>query len=264
LILKRPNELEIMHEAGNLLYQVHDLVGREVSPGVTTKHLNEIAQDAILKFGARPAFLGYHGFPATINASINEVIVHGIPGARKLVAGDIISIDIGLIFKGFVADSARTYPVGEISTKARKLLEVTDAALWAGIRACKAYGRLGDVSNAIQRTVEKAGFSVVREFVGHGVGRKMHEEPQVPNWGNAGKGAVLKPGLTIAIEPMVTIGKTKVTVLDDGWTAITDDRSLSAQIEHTVAITTNGPRVLTLPKGMPYGPIYKPQELVTV
>jgi methionyl aminopeptidase len=253
-----------MHEAGNLLYQVHDMVASEVAPGVTTKHLNEVAQDAILKFGARPAFLGYHGFPATINASINEVIVHGIPSARKLVAGDIISVDIGLIFKGFVADSARTYPVGQISTKARKLLEVTDAALWAGIRACKAFGRLGDVSNAIQKVVEKAGFSVVREFVGHGVGRSMHEDPQVPNWGNAGKGPVLKPGLTIAIEPMVTVGKTKVTVLDDGWTAITDDRSLSAQIEHTVAITTNGPRVLTLPKGMPYGPIYKPQELAAV
>ena len=253
-----------MHEAGNMLYQVHDMVAAEVAPGVTTKHLNDVAQDAILRFGARPAFLGYHGFPATINASINEVIVHGIPSARKLVAGDIISVDIGLIFKGFVADSARTYPVGQISGKARKLLEVTDAALWAGIRACKAYGRIGDVSNAIQKVVEKAGFSVVREFVGHGVGRSMHEDPQVPNWGNAGKGAVLKPGLTIAIEPMVTIGKTKVTVLDDGWTAITDDRSLSAQIEHTVAITTNGPRVLTLPKGMPYGPVYKFQELVAV
>ncbi len=240
------------------------MVAAEVAPGVTTKHLNEVAQDAILRFGARPAFLGYHGFPATINASINEVIVHGIPSARKLVAGDIISVDIGLIFKGFVADSARTYPVGQISNKARKLLEVTDAALWAGIRACKAYGRVGDVSNAIQRVVEKAGFSVVREFVGHGVGRSMHEDPQVPNWGNAGKGAVLKPGLTVAIEPMVTIGKTKVTVLDDGWTAITDDRSLSAQIEHTVAITTNGPRVLTLPKGMPYGPVYVPQELAAV
>ena len=253
-----------MHEAGNMLYQVHDMVAAEVAPGVTTKHLNDVAQDAILRFGARPAFLEYHGFPATINASINEVIVHGIPSARKLVAGDIISVDIGLIFKGFVADSARTYPVGQISGKARKLLEVTDAALWAGIRACKAYGRIGDVSNAIQKVVEKAGFSVVREFVGHGVGRSMHEDPQVPNWGNAGKGAVLKPGLTIAIEPMVTIGKTKVTVLDDGWTAITDDRSLSAQIEHTVAITTNGPRVLTLPKGMPYGPVYKFQELVAV
>ena len=253
-----------MHEAGNFLYQVHDLVAAEVAPGVTTKHLNDVAQDAILWFGARPAFLGYHGFPATINASINEVIVHGIPSARKLVAGDIISVDIGLIFKGFVADSARTYPVGQISSKARKLLEVTDAALWAGIRACKAYGRLGDVSNAIQRVVEKAGFSVVREFVGHGVGRSMHEDPQVPNWGNAGKGAILKPGLTIAIEPMVTIGKTKVTVLEDGWTAITDDRSLSAQIEHTVAITSDGPRVLTLPKGIPYGPVYKPQELAAV
>jgi methionyl aminopeptidase len=260
IVYKRPAELEIMAEAGELLYRVHDLVEKALEPGVTTQHLNDIAQNAILEFGAKPAFLGYNGFPATINASINEEIVHGIPGSRRLRNGDIISVDIGLHYKGWVADSARTYPVGDISATARRLLEVTDAALWAGIRAAQAGRRLGDVSWAVQKTVESAGFSVVREFVGHGVGRKMHEEPQVPNWGQPGKGPELRPGMTFALEPMVTVGRTKVNVLQDGWTAVTSDGSLSAQIEHTVAITANGPRVLTLPKGAPLGPTYKPSE----
>ena len=260
IVYKRPAELEIMAESGELLYRVHDLVQKALEPGVTTQHLNDIAQNAILEFGAKPAFLGYNGFPATINASINEEIVHGIPGSRKLRNGDIISVDIGLHYKGWVADSARTYPVGDISATARRLLEVTDAALWAGIRAAQAGRRLGDVSWAVQKTVESAGFSVVREFVGHGVGRKMHEEPQVPNWGQPGKGPELRPGMTFALEPMVTVGRTKVNVLQDGWTAVTSDGSLSAQIEHTIAITANGPRVLTLPKGAPMGPTYKPLE----
>jgi methionyl aminopeptidase len=258
IVYKRPAELEMMAEAGAILHRVHDLVGREVREGVTTQHLNDMAERAILEFGARPAFLGYNGFPATINASINEEIVHGIPGPRKLRNGDIISVDIGLHYKGWVADSARTYPVGDVSATARKLLEVTDAALWAGIRAAQAGRRLGDVSAAVQKTVERAGFSVVREFVGHGVGRKMHEEPQVPNWGQPGKGPELRPGMTFALEPMVTVSRTKVNVLSDGWTAVTADGSLSAQIEHTIAITAQGPRVLTLPKGAPQGPTYKP------
>ena len=257
MILKRHAELEIMAEAGALLYQVHDLVAREIEPGVTTAHLNRVAENAILKFGARPTFLGYNGFPAAINASINEVIVHGIPGPRKLRQGDVLKIDIGLTYRGYVADSARTYPVGTVSALARQLIETTDKALWAGIGACKAGGRLGDVSNAIQRTVEAAGFSVVREFVGHGVGRSMHEDPQVPNWGQPGKGVLLKPGLTIAIEPMVTVGRTPIDVLEDGWTARTRDGSLSAQIEHTVAITESGPRVLTLPAHVPHGPAFE-------
>jgi methionyl aminopeptidase len=260
IVYKRPAELEMMAQAGELLYRVHDLVEKALEPGVTTQHLNDIAQNAILEFGAKPAFLGYNGFPATINASINEEIVHGIPGSRKLRNGDIISVDIGLHYKGWVADSARTYPVGDISATARRLLEVTDAALWAGIRAAQAGRRLGDVSWAVQKTVESAGFSVVREFVGHGVGRKMHEEPQVPNWGQPGKGPELRPGMTFALEPMVTVGRTKVNVLQDGWTAVTSDGSLSAQIEHTLAITAAGPQVLTLPKGAPTGPIYKPLE----
>ena len=264
IVYKRAAELEIMAEAGAILYAVHDLVEREVAEGVTTQHLNDVAQRAILEFGAKPAFLGYNGFPATINASINEQIVHGIPSARKLRNGDIISVDIGLHYKGFVADSARTYPVGQVSSTARRLLEVTDAALWAGIRAAQAGKRLGDVSWAVQKTVESAGFAVVREFVGHGVGRQMHEEPQVPNWGQPGKGPEMRPGMTFALEPMVTISRTKVNVLQDGWTAVTANGSLSAQIEHTIAITTQGPRVLTLPKGVAHGPTYKPLETQTV
>ncbi len=257
IIYKRANELEMMAVAGEILYKVHDLVEQAVAEGVTTKHLNEIAENAILEFGARPAFLGYNGFPATINSSINDVIVHGIPSGQKLRNGDIISVDIGLHYKGWVADSARSYGVGSISPIAKKLLIVTDAALWAGIKAAQAGRRLGDVSWAVQKTVEAAGFSVVREFVGHGVGRKMHEEPQVPNWGQPGKGVVLKPGMTFALEPMVTVGRTDVVVLEDKWTAKTKDGSLSAQIEHTVAITEKGPRVLTLPKGAAWGPVYK-------
>jgi methionyl aminopeptidase len=257
IIYKRPNELEMMAAAGEILYKVHDLVEKAVAEGVTTKHLNDLAENAILEFGARPAFLGYNGFPATINSSINDVIVHGIPSGQKLRNGDIISVDIGLHYKGWVADSARSYGVGSISPMAKKLLEVTDAALWAGIKAAQVGRRLGDVSWAVQKTVENAGFSVVREFVGHGVGRKMHEEPQVPNWGQAGKGPVLKPGMTFALEPMVTVGRTDVIVLEDKWTAKTQDGSLSAQIEHTIAITEKGPRVLTLPKGAAWGPVHK-------
>lgn len=248
MILKRPSEIEIMADAGELLFKVHDLVAAEIRAGTTTARLNEIAERAILKFGARPAFLGYNGFPASINASINEVVVHGIPGPRRLEDGDIISVDCGLIYRGFVADSARTYTVGEVSETAKRLINTTAAALEAGITACQPGNRLGDVSNAIQRVIEAAGFSVVREFVGHGVGRAMHEDPQVPNWGRPGKGPVLKPGLVLALEPMVTVGRTAVDILEDGWTAVTRDGSLSAQIEHTVAITEAGPRVLTQPR----------------
>jgi methionyl aminopeptidase len=255
MILKRASEIEIMAEAGELLYRVHDLVADEVRPGVSTARLNEIAERAILKFGARPAFKGYNGFPASINASINEVVVHGIPGPRRLEDGDIISIDCGLVYRGFVADSARTYTVGQVSDTAKRLIQTTAGALEAGIKACQPGNRLGDVSHAIQRVVEDAGFSVVREFVGHGVGRAMHEDPQVPNWGRPGKGPVLKAGLVLALEPMVTVGRTAVDILEDGWTAVTRDGSLSAQIEHTVAITEAGPRVLTQPRDVKTAPV---------
>ncbi|MFN3267522.1 MAG: type I methionyl aminopeptidase [Deinococcales bacterium] len=261
IIYKRPNEIEMMATAGEILYKVHELVGQAVKVGATTQSLNDIAEKAILEFGARPAFLGYNGYPATLQTSINDVIVHGIPSAQKLRDGDIISVDIGLHYKGWVADSACSYAVGNISPIAQKLLEVTDAALWAGIKAAQAGRRLGDVSWAVQKTVEAAGFSVVREFVGHGVGRKMHEEPQVPNWGQPGKGPVLKPGMTFALEPMVTVGRTDVVILEDKWTAKTKDGSLSAQIEHTIAITERGPRVLTLPKGAVWGPVHKPNPI---
>lgn len=249
VIIKRPGELDLMAEAGDLLHQVHDLVALEVRAGVSTARLNEVAESAILKFGARPAFLGYNGYPATINASINEVVVHGIPGPRVLKDGDIISIDCGLIHRGFVADSARTYAVGEVTEEAKRLMSATEASLQAGIEAMVPGNRLGDVSNAVQQVVENAGFWVVREFVGHGVGRAMHEDPQVPNWGRPGKGLVLKPGVVLAIEPMVTSHRTAVDTLDDGWTAVTRDHSLAAHFEHTVAVTDHGPRILTALKG---------------
>ncbi len=248
MILKRPGEIEIMAEAGALLHAVHDRVEEAIKAGVSTQALNDIAMRSILEFGARPAFLGYNGFPATINASVNEEVVHGIPGPRELKNGDIISVDIGLVYKGFVADSARTHMVGEVSELAKRLVEVTEKALWAGIAAAQPNRRLGDVSSAVQKIIEAAGFSVVRQFVGHGVGRAMHEEPQVPNWGRPGKGPILKPGLVFALEPMVTTGKPDVRILKDGWTAVTSDGSLAAQTEHTIAVTENGPRVLTLPK----------------
>ena len=253
MILKRPSEIDLMAEAGVVNRQALEKVAEAIAPGVSTAELDRIAEDAIISAGGRPAFKGYRGFPGTLNTSINEVVVHGIPGRQVLKEGDILSVDIGTVYKGYVADQARTFAVGKVSDDASALLRATEASFWAGVEKCVAGNRLGDVSAAIQGVIEDAGFWVVREFVGHGIGRDMHEAPEVPNFGRAGVGPLLRPGLVLAIEPMVTLRRTRVVVLEDGWTAVTKDRSLAAHYEHTVAITTDGPRVLTAPDQSPHG-----------
>jgi methionyl aminopeptidase len=247
MILKRPAELEVMAEAARINREALDAVEAAVRVGATTAELNDLAEDAILSRGGRPAFKGYNGFPATLCTSVNEVVVHGFPSDRPLASGDLLSIDIGTWYGGYAADMARTYAIGEVSDEAKRLIEATERSLDAGIAAMQAGNRLGDVSAAIQAVVETNGFWVVREFVGHGIGRAFHEAPNVPNFGRAGTGPILRPGLVLAIEPMVTVGKTAVDVLDDGWTAVSADRSLAAHVEHTVAITEDGPWVLTAP-----------------
>lgn len=245
MILKRRSELEVMAEAGRINREALEVVAALVAPGVTTAQLNEAAEDAILSRGGKPSFKGYNGFPASICASPNEVVVHGFPDDRPLVEGDVLSIDIGTHYRGYHADMAVTYPVGNVSVEARRLLEVTERSLVAGIEKAQAGARLGDVSAAIQDVVEAAGNWVVREFVGHGIGRDFHEGPEVPNFGRAGTGPLLRPGLVLAIEPMVAQRRTRVVVADDGWTAFTENGSLAAHFEHTVAITDDGPWVLT-------------------
>ncbi len=245
MIVKRRSELEVMAEAAVINREALEVVERAVTPGVTTRELNALAEDAILSRGGKPAFKGYNGFPATICASPNEVVVHGFPDDRPLAEGDIISIDIGTFYRGYAADMARTYPVGNVSVDAERLLDVTQRSLTAGIERAQAGGRLGDVSAAIQDVVEAAGYWVVREFVGHGIGRDFHEGPEVPNFGRAGTGPVLRPGLVLAIEPMVAQRRARVVIADDGWTASTENGCLAAHFEHTVAITEDGPWVLT-------------------
>ena len=245
IVLKSPAEIERMAAAGALLTEVMDQVEAAVRPGVTTAELDRIAREGILERGAKPAFLGLYGFPATVCASPNEVVVHGIPVDEPLREGDIISIDVGLFHQGYAADMARTFPVGKVSADAKRLIEVTEESFWKGFEAAQPDARLGDVSAAIQRHVEDAGFWVVREFVGHGIGRQMHEDPQVPNFGRPGVGPKLRPGMVLAIEPMVTLFAAPVVVLDDGWTASSGRGNLAAHYENTVAITESGPRLLT-------------------
>jgi len=245
VILKRRSELEVMAEAAVINREALETVERAIQVGVTTAELNAIAEDAILSRGGRPAFKGYNGFPATLCTSVNEVVVHGFPDDRPLADGDIISIDIGTFYRGYAADQARTYPVGTVPVETLRLLDATERSLTAGIEAAQAGSRLGDVSAAIQGVVEQASFWVVREFVGHGIGREFHEGPEVPNFGRAGTGPVLRPGLVLAIEPMVAQSRTRVLVADDDWTAFTENGSLAAHFEHTVAITEDGPWVLT-------------------
>jgi methionyl aminopeptidase len=248
--LKRRSELDVMAEAARINREAMDAVAEAVAVGVTTAELNRIAEDAIVSRGGRPAFKGYKGasstpFPGTLCTSVNDVVVHGIPDDRPLIDGDIVSIDVGTFYRGFAADLARTFAIGHVSEEAHRLIQVTEQALLAGIEAAQVGNRIGDVSAAIQGVVESAGFWIVREFVGHGIGRAFHEDPEVPNYGHAGTGPVLRPGLVLAIEPMVTTRSTRVVVLDDGWTAPTADGSLAAHVEHTVAITEEGPWVLT-------------------
>jgi methionyl aminopeptidase len=245
ITLKSAREVSNMREAGRIVAMALQELGKRVVPGVTTGELNQFADEFMRREGAEPAFLGYQGFPASICASVNEEVVHGIPGLKKLENGDIISIDIGAVYHGYVGDATLTFPVGEISAEASRLLQVTRQSLFEGIGRAVPGNRIGDISAAVQQYVESHGYQVVRDFVGHGVGARMHEEPQVPNFGRAGMGPRLQPGMTIAIEPMVNVGTYEVMVMPNHWTAVTRDHSLSAHFEHTVLITGGQPEILT-------------------
>jgi methionyl aminopeptidase len=244
--IKSADQLKKMCAAGKVVADTLSEIAANTLPGMTTLDLDDIAVYMLKKHGAISSFKGYRGFPNSICASINEEVVHGIPGPKKLMEGDIISIDFGAIVDGYHGDSAITIPVGEISQEAQKLIRVTQESLFAGIKMAVAGNRLSDVSNAIQQYAEKHNFSVVRDLVGHGIGQDMHEDPQIPNFGKPGYGPILKPGMTLAIEPMINVGKYDVDQLSDHWTVVTKDGSLSAHFEHTVAVTENGPEILTL------------------
>ena len=247
IILKTQKELSAMREAGRISNQALVEAGKHIRAGMTTKELDKIIHDFIVSKGAKPSFLGYGGFPASACISINNEVIHGIPGSRKIQNGDIVSVDVGAYYKGFHGDNAYTFAVGEISPEAQKLLDVTKESLYKGIAAAVPGARIGDVANAVQTHVEQAGFAVVRKYVGHGIGANLHESPEVPNFGTAGRGVRLVPGMTIAIEPMVNIKGADVKVLPDGWTVLTASGSLSAHFEHTIAITEHGPVILTDP-----------------
>ena len=247
IILKSQRELQYMYEAGQIVARTLNELERSIEPGITTAELDRIAERFIIKNMAKPAFKGYNGYPATICASINEEVVHGIPSrSRRLKPGDIVSIDVGAVINGYVGDAARTYPVGEVDLEVRRLLATTKEALSKGIEKAIADNRLSDISNAVQVYVEANHFSVVRDFVGHGIGRNMNEDPQIPNFGPPGRGPRLKPGMALAIEPMVNMGTYEVETLTDNWTVITKDKKWSAHFEHTIAITEEGPWILTI------------------
>ncbi len=250
MILKRPSEIDAMEDAAVINRAALEAVEAMIAPGVTTLELNDVAEEVIVRNGGRPAFKGYRGFPATLCTSLNEVVVHGIPDGRPLEEGDIVSVDVGTFYKGYAADMAKTYAVGTIPEEVQRLLDTTERSLYAGVDQAQAGNRLGDVSAAIQDVIEREGMWVVREFVGHGIGRTFHEPPDVPNYGRAGAGPLLRPGLVLAIEPMVAMSRTSIIVLDDGWTAPTETGVLSAHFEHTVAITDDGPRILTAKETM--------------
>jgi methionyl aminopeptidase len=247
LVTRKSNrEVELMRIAGRIVALAHQAVAKAIKPGVSTKQLDDLVEKVIRDNDAIPSFKNYHGYPASACISINEEVVHGIPSPRRILkSGDIVSVDIGAIYKGYHGDSAWTYPCGNISDEAKRLLEGTKASLFAGLEYAKANNRLSDISHAIQKYAEGLGFSVVREFVGHGVGKQLHEDPQIPNYGLPGRGIRLKPGMTLAIEPMINLGNKEVKVLQDGWTTITRDRSLSAHFEHSILITTDGYEILT-------------------
>ncbi len=242
---KSEREIAYMREAGRVVARTHAMLAKAVKAGVTTAELDRLAEDFIVRSGARPAFKGLYGFPYTICASVNEEVVHGFPGLRKLENGDIISIDIGAEINGYFGDSAVTYPVGDISSEAARLLKVTEESLYKGIEKARVGNRLSDISHAVQTCAESYGFSVVRDYVGHGIGKKPHEDPQVPNFGRPGRGPRLKKGMTLAIEPMVNAGTYEVQTLSNNWTVVSLDAKLSAHFEHTIAITDNEPEILT-------------------
>lgn len=245
VVIKSAEEVEKIRQANRIVARVLARLVTETRPGVTTRCLDDLAERLCREEGAMPAFKGYKGFPYSLCASVNEQVVHGFPSERPLADGDILSMDFGVHYKGFYGDSAVTVAVGTVSDKARRLMEVTERSLYDGIAQARCGNRLSDISHAVQECVEKEGFSVVRKFVGHGIGRKLHEDPQVPNYGEPGMGPRLRAGMTLAIEPMVNAGGHEVHILEDGWTAVTDDGSLSAHFEHTIAITDNGPVILS-------------------
>jgi methionyl aminopeptidase len=245
IVKKTPAEIDKMARAGEILVRTMDLLAGKVRPGVTTAELDTAAEKYIRSQGATPAFKGYRGFPGSICASPNDMVVHGIPGRFRLSRGDTLSVDIGVIYDGWVADAARTFPVGEVSPVAAKLLEVTEESLFKAVEQCRPGRHLEDVGHAVQEHVEAAGFSIVRSLVGHGIGRSMHEEPQVANYGRPGKGVMLEEGMVFAVEPMTTAGRHMVRMGDDGWAIYSQDGSTTAHFEFTIAVTADGPRILT-------------------
>jgi len=245
IVKKTPAEIDKMARAGEILVRTMDLLAAKIRPGVTTGDLDQAAERFIRSQGATPAFKGYRGFPGSICASPNDMVVHGIPGRFKLSRGDILSVDIGVVYDGWVADAARTFAVGEVSPVAAKLLDVTRESLFKAVEQCRPGNHLGDIGAAVQQHVEAGGFSVVRSLVGHGIGREMHEEPQIPNYGTPGKGVLLEPGMVLAVEPMTTAGRHMVRMGDDGWAIYAQDGSLTAHFEFTIAVTEDGPRILT-------------------
>ncbi len=247
IIIKSQQEIDLMRESGKVTGYILSELSNMVRPGISTKEINEFVEGTILKNHMIPSFKGYNGFPASACVSVNEEVVHGIPSAKKVLQeGDIVSVDVGSTFKGYVSDAARTYPVGEISAEARKLINVTEQSFFEGLKFCKVGYRLSDISAAIQKKAESEGFSVIRDFVGHGVGRAMHEEPQIPNYGKPGRGPRLAAGMVFAIEPMINQGDYEVEVLENNWTVVTVDGKLSAHYENTVVITDDEPELLTL------------------
>jgi methionyl aminopeptidase len=245
IILKQPEEIEKLRDSNGIVAEILKELRLRVKPGITTGELDRLAEEMSRKRGAVPAFKGYKGFPFSLCTSVNSEVVHGMPSDRVLVEGDIVSLDFGVFYRGYYGDAAITVPVGRVSEKAARLLRVTEGGLYDGIEQARAGNRLGDISAAVQRHVETAGYSVVRDFVGHGIGRNLHEEPQIPNYGVKGRGIELKPGMVLAIEPMVNEGTYKVRVLQDGWTVTTEDGQLSAHFEHSVVIMENGPDILS-------------------
>ncbi|HNV55825.1 MAG TPA: type I methionyl aminopeptidase [Smithellaceae bacterium] len=245
VILKQPDEIDKAKASSRIVAEVLSVLRERIKPGVTTRELDKIAESVTEKRGAKPAFKGYRGYPYSLCASVNEEVVHGMPSGRVLKEGDIVGLDFGVYYQGFYGDAAVTLPVGRVSEEAARLMRVTEQSLYAAIEQASSGNRLGDISAAVQETAESAGYSVVRDFVGHGIGRNMHEDPQIPNFGKKGRGIELQTGMILAIEPMVNAGRYRVKILPDGWTVITEDGSLSAHFEHSVAITDNGPEILS-------------------
>jgi methionyl aminopeptidase len=246
IILKSREEIEKIRKSNRIAAQILEKLREIIAPGITTADLDRVAEEMAGRNSARPAFKGYRGYPASLCTSVNSEVVHGIPSARELREGDIVSLDFGILFEGYYGDSALTVPVKEVSPEGMRLIRVTEESLYRGIEQARAGNRLGDISAAVQEHVEAAGFSVVRDYVGHGIGKSLHEDPQIPNYGTRGRGIVLKKGMVLAIEPMVNEGRYNVRVTGDGWTVVTEDGKLSAHFEHTIAISDDGPEILSV------------------